>query len=89
MHEEAAAAELDDGHAHVGGHVAAAQALLLLKAPHAPALHLQPRLRCDPGARRCEGNTSRLRHSSEPRMLPAPPVYRGSEAILISKRLSL
>ena len=45
MHKEAAAAELDDSHAHIGGHIAAAQALLLLKAPHAPALHLQSKLK--------------------------------------------
>ena len=45
MHKEAAAAELDGGHADVGGHIAAAQALLLLKAPHAPALHLLSKLK--------------------------------------------
>ena len=40
MHPETSAAQLDDSHAHIGGHIAEAQRLLLLKHPHAAALHL-------------------------------------------------
>ena len=42
MHEEAAALELNDSHAYIGGHIGATQALLLLKAPDAAALDLAP-----------------------------------------------
>ena len=41
VHPEPPAAQLDDSHAHVSGHIAEAQGLLLLKHPYAAALHLE------------------------------------------------
>lgn len=40
MHPEAPASQFDNSHAHIGGHVAEAKRLFLLKRPHAAALHL-------------------------------------------------
>jgi hypothetical protein len=41
MDPEAPALELDDCHAHIGGHIAEAQRLLLLEEPYAAPVHLQ------------------------------------------------